>query len=77
MVDGWQKLTSQYYIALSCLTNNLYKDVKFNLKNYYIIHDFLFFISSRKIFIKQGRPRSVGRGHGSSAITGEPTETTG
>ena len=25
MVDGWQKLTIQYYILLSCLTNILYK----------------------------------------------------
>jgi hypothetical protein len=25
MVDGGQKLTIQYYIALSCLTNNLYQ----------------------------------------------------
>jgi len=35
MVDGWQKITIQYYIALSCLTNNLYKGVKFIVKNYY------------------------------------------
>ncbi len=25
MVDGWKKLTIQYYILLSGLTNNLYK----------------------------------------------------
>jgi len=25
MVDGWKKLTAQYYIPLSGLTNNLYK----------------------------------------------------
>ena len=34
MVDGWKKLTIQYYIALSGLTNNLYKGGEIYLKNY-------------------------------------------
>jgi len=34
MVEGQLKLTIQYYIALSGLTNNLYEGVKFILKNY-------------------------------------------
>ena len=51
MVDGWQKLTIQYYIPLSGLTNNLYKGGKFILE---IINnaDFLFSQSSRKNFSK-------------------------
>jgi len=34
MVDGWKKLTTQYYILLSCLTNILYKGGEIILKNY-------------------------------------------